>query len=144
MNNNLRQHQNYQNVQILTADRVKIIIMLYDGIIRFNKLAQAAIAEGDIESRALYINKSHAIIGELYNSLNMQEGGEVARNLARLYEFSISQINVASFRNDPGPLGVVNRIIAELKLGWEKIANENNAVGAERVQPQRGSVSNGL
>ncbi|MEK6531686.1 MAG: flagellar export chaperone FliS [Deltaproteobacteria bacterium] len=144
MNNNTRQYQNYQNVQILTADRVKIIIMLYDGVIRFNKLAQSAIEEGDIENRALYINKSHAILGELYNSLNMQAGGEIARNLARLYEFSISELNVASFRNDPAPLGVVNRVIAELKLGWEKIANENNAVAPEHAHGQRGSVSNGI
>lgn len=116
--NGLRQ---YQNVQVMTADRVRIIIMLYEGIIRFNNHAGEAIIKGDIKSRANFINRSTAILSELVNSLNMEEGGEIASKLLSLYEFCIQQLAIANLRNDPAPLEVVNKIVAELKGGWEGI-----------------------
>ena len=121
----------YQNIQVMTADKVRIIIMLYDGVLRFNRCAQRAIAEKKIESRNLYINKSLAIISELANSLNMEEGGEVAMNLARLYDFAQSSLTKANLTNDASAIDGVNRVMAELKAGWEAIAHSSSATAAE-------------
>ncbi|MDP2690485.1 MAG: flagellar export chaperone FliS [Deltaproteobacteria bacterium] len=115
----------YQNVQVMTADRVRLIIMLYEGIIRFNRQAQDAIRDKDIKARGTSINRSIAILSELINSLNMEEGGEIASRLFNLYEYSIQQLTAANLRNDPAPIDVVNRIIGELKGGWEGIAKTN-------------------
>lgn len=129
----------YQNVQVLTADRVRIVIMLYDGIIRFNGLAQKAIGERNVEARTKFINRSIDIINELQNSLNMEEGGEVARNLSRLYDFSLSQLMEANIRNNPALIDSVTRVIKEVKAGWEGIASEK-----ARQQPEHRSISNGI
>lgn len=112
----------YQKVQVMTADRVRLIIMLYDGAVKFNKCAQKAIIEGDVESRNTYINRSQAIIGELKNSLNMEEGGEIARNLSRLYDFSMEKLAEANLKNDASAVEAVTLVINELKSGWEGIA----------------------
>lgn len=121
----------YQNIQVTTADPVRLVIMLYDGILRFNKLAQKAIEGNDVEGRNNYINRSLAIIGELGTTLNMSEGGEVARNLSRLYEFSTAQLTGANMKNDRTAIESVNRVIGELKAGWEAIASERTRVAEE-------------
>ncbi|MBI5491340.1 MAG: flagellar export chaperone FliS [Deltaproteobacteria bacterium] len=125
--NKMRQ---YQNVQVMTADRVRIIIMLCEGVIRFNKSAQKSIREGDIEGRNNFINRSLAIISELNGSLNMEEGGEIARKLRSLYEFSTSQLTQANLKNSAPHIDVVTGIISELKAGWEGIAGKRPETAA--------------
>ncbi len=115
----------YQNVQVMTADRVRLIIMLYEGVIRFNRQAQDAIRDKDIRARGTSINRSIAILSELINSLNMEEGGEIASRLFSLYEYSIQQLTAANLRNDPAPIDAVNRVIGELKGGWEGMEKTN-------------------
>ncbi|MEK7773356.1 MAG: flagellar export chaperone FliS [Deltaproteobacteria bacterium] len=129
--NNIRQ---YQEIQIMTADRVRIVIMLYEGVVRFNKCAQKAIEEKNVEARTNFINRSLAIISELSNVLNMEEGKEVAANLARLYEFVNEQLMRANMRNVSAPLEVVNRIMTELKAGWESIATDRAAQPLKQAQ----------
>ncbi len=125
--NRMRQ---YQNVQVMTADRVRIIIMLCEGVIRFNKSAQRSIREGDIEGRNNFINRSLAIISELNGSLNMEEGGEIAQKLQSLYEFSASQLTQANLKNSARHIDVVTGIISELKAGWEGIAGKGSETAA--------------
>lgn len=131
--NNFRQ---YQEIQIMTADRVRIVIMLCEGVVRFNKCAQKAMEEKNVEARTNFINRSLAIISELSNSLNMEEGGEIARNLARLYDFATEQLMRANMKNTPAPLEVVSRIMTELKAGWEAIATDRAAQPGKQAEPR--------
>ncbi|MBI5468104.1 MAG: flagellar export chaperone FliS [Deltaproteobacteria bacterium] len=133
----------YQKVQVMTADRVRLIIMLYDGVLKFNKCAQRAIKEGDIESRSTYINRSLAIIGELKNSLNMEEGGEIALNLSRLYDFSIEKLAEANLKNDASAVDAVTLVINELKSGWEGIAAAQKPQAGKNIRESAG-ISNGI
>lgn len=120
--NNIAQ---YQKVQVLTADRVRLIIMLYEGVVRFNKCAQKAIKEGDVQARNNSINRSLDILGELTSSLNMEQGGEVAKNLSRLYDFSVQQLMLANMKNESAPIEAVTKVINELKSGWEAISTQD-------------------
>lgn len=133
----------YQKVQVMTADRVRLIIMLYDGVVKFNKCAQRAIKEGDIESRNTYINRSQAIIGELKNSLNMEEGGEIALNLSRLYDFSIEKLAEANLKNDASAVDAVTLVINELKSGWEGIALSQTPQAGKNIRESAG-ISHGI
>ncbi|MFQ5736271.1 MAG: flagellar export chaperone FliS [Thermodesulfobacteriota bacterium] len=132
----------YQNVQVMTADGVRLIVMLYEGIIRFNKQACEAITSGDIMARSNSINRSTAIIGELINSLDMDRGGEIAERLLNLYDFSIQQLTVANLKNDPAPIDAVNRVVTELKAGWEAIEKANDGA-PKRPEQQRVGISHG-
>lgn len=118
---NVRQ---YQSVQVMTADGVRLIIMLYDGVLRFNSLAAASMAQKDVSGRSHYINRSLAIICELMTSLDMERGGEIAVKLASLYDFCVSKLNSANAGNDAGALDAVNRVIMELRGGWAAIASD--------------------
>lgn len=118
---NVRQ---YQNVQVMTADGVRIIIMLYDGILRFNSLASAAIKAKDVSGRSLYINRSIAIVCELLTALDMERGGDIAVKLSSLYDFCVRQLNSANAGNDAAALETVNRVMIELRGGWAAIATD--------------------
>ena len=130
----------YQNVQVLTADRVSLVVMLYDGILRFNRLALKAISDNDIHARGESINRSLEIIGELANSLNMEEGGEIARNLSRLYDFCSTALIEANLKSDAAVIQSVNRVVQEIKSRSEAVAAERQKRPAE--EPLR-SVSCG-
>lgn len=117
----------YKKTEVMTADRVKLIILLYEGIIKFNNFAKNAIVNKNIQERNKYVNKSMAIISELLNALNKEAGGEIALNLEKLYFYMLEQMIQANSKNSAEPLNIVNKLVAEVKLGWEGIANANNA-----------------
>lgn len=138
----MKNFRQYQEIQIMTADRVRIVIMLCEGVVRFNRCAQKAMEEKNVEARTNFINRSLAIISELSNSLNMEEGGEIAGNLARLYDFVSEQLLRANMRNNPAPIEVVNRIMTELKTGWEAIATDRAAQPGKQAEPR--VLANGI
>jgi len=106
----------------MTCGGVRLVVMLYDGVIKFNGLAVMAVRERDIEKRTDYINRSVAIISELYNALDMERGGEVARNLRDLYTYSMGQLAEANRKNSAEMIEGVTKIFKEVKEGWEAVA----------------------
>ncbi|MDR1608203.1 MAG: flagellar export chaperone FliS, partial [Deltaproteobacteria bacterium] len=77
----------YRQTQVTTVDKGRLIIILYEGAIKFIREAQKAQAVGDIPTKANAINRALDIIAELNQSLNMKEGGEIAVNLRQIYKF---------------------------------------------------------
>ncbi len=113
----------YQETTVLTQDKGKLIVLLYEGAIKFLKLAQKDIEAGSYESKNTYINKAWDIINELNVNLDMEAGGEISENLRKLYCFMLTHISTANFKNDQQTLQEVIDMLSELKGGWESIAN---------------------
>ncbi len=116
--------EQYQKVQVMTSDGVRLIIMLYEGIVRFNVGAMEAIENGNIKDRVYFINRSMDIISELNGALNMEDGGEVAENLSKLYDYCVHSLNKANAQNSVEALEGVNRVITEVKAGWLGITSD--------------------
>ncbi len=123
--------QAYQKVQVMTSGGVRLVVMLYEGVIKFNRLAVLAINEKDIEKRTNYINRSVAIISELYNALDMERGKEVARNLSDLYIYSLAQLSEANRKNSAEIINKVTDLFIEVKEGWDAIAASKTASSPE-------------
>ncbi len=119
--------EQYQKVQVMTSDGVRLIIMLYEGIVRFNTGAMEAIENGNIKDRVYFINRSMDIISELNGALNMEAGGEVAENLSKLYDYCVHSLNKANAQNSVEALEGVNRVITEVKAGWLGITSDKAA-----------------
>ncbi len=116
--------EQYQKVQVMTSDGVRLIVMLYEGIVRFNVGAIEAIEKGNIKDRVYFINRSMDIISELNGALNMETGGEIAENLSKLYDYCVHSLNKANAQNSVAALECVNRVIAEVKIGWLGITSD--------------------
>ncbi len=110
----------YQQTQIDTASREQILIMLYDGAIRFTRQAIRAIGEGDISGKVTGIQKAMAIVMEFRTTLDHEVGGEVAANLDALYDYMIRNLLEANVKNEVKPLEVVDGLLSDLRETWKQ------------------------
>jgi len=108
----------YQQNQVNTASPEQILLMLYDGAIRFTRRAIAGIEENEPEMKASGITKAMAIIVEFSNSLNHDIGGEIAEDLDALYDFMIRELTSANLKNDVEKLRNVEKLLVDLRLTW--------------------------
>ncbi len=120
----------YQNNQIATASREQILLMLYDGAIRFCKQAKKGLEDGDIAIKGRYIGKVMAILAELSNSLDHEIGGDIASNLDALYAYMQKELSKANVKNDAGPIDTVCTMLCELRATWAEAIEINNVDNA--------------
>ena len=111
----------YQDTTITTQDKGRLIVLLYDGAIKFMKLAVKEIEAGNWEAKGKYINRAQDIINELNAVLNTEAGGEIAANLRKLYCFMNSRLSQANIKRDPQMIREVITLMEELNQGWKAI-----------------------
>jgi len=136
---------NYQNAykkaSVNTLDQNKLIIMLYDGAIKNATFAVEYMKSGDIEKVHNCLVKTKNIITELMATLNMDHGGEIAKNLQSLYSYMFSQLIEANMEKKSEPVVVVIDLLKELKAAWVQINNKNkNETNKQKVS--QGIVNN--
>lgn len=125
----------YRNNQVLTASPEQILIMLYDGAIRFVRQAKFAIEDGRLGDKATAISKAVAIITEFSNTLDYEVGGEIALDLSQLYDFMIRELSAVNACSDTKRLEPVEKILLDLREGFAGAAEINrNGVQAQQNQ----------
>lgn len=124
----MQQLSAYRKAEVNTSDKVKIISLLYDGAINFIKVARKRMELGDIAGKGLYIGKASSVVGELLSSLNMEEGGEIAKNLSRLYDFVMDRLINANMKNDQKALDEAEKVLDVLRSAWKDLGKNNTAV----------------
>jgi flagellar protein FliS len=121
----------YRHAQVETASPAQLLVMLYDGAIRFLNVALEKMASGEIEPRHTNLIKAQKIITELLGSLNMKDGGEVSANLQRLYTYMLQKLVEANMRDQPKPIEEVVGMLRELRESWATIAQQQLSGGQE-------------
>ncbi|MBN1942705.1 MAG: flagellar export chaperone FliS [Phycisphaerae bacterium] len=114
--------QTYQTNAVTTQSGGKIIVMLYEGAIRFLHQAIAALEKKDYIEKGRLINRTLDILMELDAVLNMDAGGEVAQNLRKLYRFMGVHLVQANVKKDPDKIRQVIHLLENLLEGWRQIA----------------------
>ena len=109
-------------MEIRTATPEMVIVKLYEGALRFIRAARSHQEAGHIAGRATSIAKALAIVNELQHSLNLECGGEIARNLDSLYFFVTDRLLEANLRGTIAPLDVAAGILSTLNEAWVEIA----------------------
>ncbi|MDX9714311.1 MAG: flagellar export chaperone FliS [Dissulfurispiraceae bacterium] len=111
----------YKQAEVSTSDRVRIIGLLYDGAINFIKMAEKKIQDNDVAGKGLFIVKATAIVTELSNSLDAEQGGEIAANLHRLYDFVVDRLITGNMNSDIKSLHEAINILEILRSGWKEL-----------------------
>jgi len=124
----MQQLSEYRKAEVNTSDRVKVISMLYDGAINFIRVARKRMELSDIAGKGLYIGKASSVVGELLSSLNMEEGGEIAKNLSRLYDFVMDRLINANMKNDQKALDEAEKVLDVLRSAWKDLGKNNTVV----------------
>ena len=112
----------YQENAVTTQSRGHLVVMLYDGAIKFLRRAAIAMDAGNHEEKANCLNRATAIIDELNITLDLEHGGEIAMNLRKLYGFMIRHLNQGLIQNDSRRLREVAKLLEELNAGWKGVS----------------------
>ncbi len=126
-------YQKYKATSIQSASREKLLLMMYEGAIKFTKLAIKAAEEKKVAERCVNIGRAFDIVLELNNTLDHKIGGEIAATLEQLYMFCTEQYTKANITGDPAPLKTTLKILENLYEGWkgaiEKVKKDEEKTG---------------
>jgi flagellar protein FliS len=131
----------YRQTQVTTVDKGRLIIILYEGAIKFIREAIKAQEAGDIPLKASSINRALDIITELNQSLNMQEGGDIAINLRRIYKFWNDHLLSAKVNRDGAGLSDVEAMMVSLAQAWQVVCQDPEAAKVTSKESPTGGLS---
>lgn len=116
-------YQKYKQTSITSASREQILLMLYEGAIKFTKLAIQAAEQKKVAERGQNLMRAYDIIMELQVSLDHKVGGDVAKQLDQLYTFVLDQYTKMNISGDIEAAKAALKVIENLYEGW-KVAVE--------------------
>ncbi len=123
------------------ASPEQILLMLYDGAIRFTREAITGVEENKAELRIHGVSKAMAIVTEFSNTLNHDIGGKIAENLHELYDFMIRELTSANIDNDVTKLRNVEKLLVDLRQTWGEAVVVNKKEKAAAVAVAEPKVS---
>lgn len=130
--------QAYFQTQLTTVGQGELLLLLYDGALKFLAQAREKIIAKDYAAKGILISKALDIINELDGSLNENAGGDLARNLHQLYFMCSAKLLEANMRMDPALLDISINILTGLRSAYAQIINtpEAKAAGAQIAAKQ--------
>lgn len=109
---------------VLAANPHQLIVLLFDGALLSIDTASSHMRNGDMEGKGHSISRAIEIVSSgLAASLDTGRGGEIAHNLAALYNYIGRQLVAANLNNDPAPLDEARRLLQQLKDAWSEISH---------------------
>lgn len=134
----LNPYAQYQRTQVETADQGKLLLMLYDGALRFLGRSRSALQENNGEEANNNLVRVQEILAELMASLDL-ETGDVALSLFRLYEYMHYQLVQANIKKEAVLLDQVEAMLLELKEAWSSALGAGNV--PLKVQEEESSTA---
>ncbi|MEW6517303.1 MAG: flagellar export chaperone FliS [candidate division FCPU426 bacterium] len=110
----------YQESRVFTASREELVLMLYDGALKFTNRGLEALRNGDRPAMNYNLLRAQKIVHYLDMSLNMQQGEEVAKNLARLYDFIKRRLGECQRSQEREPGEEALSILKHMRETWQQ------------------------
>ncbi|MDR1241619.1 MAG: flagellar export chaperone FliS [Deltaproteobacteria bacterium] len=128
----------YLQTNVSTTSPGELVILLYDGAVKFLNRAKKFIAERDYARKGIAISKAMDIINELSSTLNRDKGGELAENLYKLYFWCNTRLAMANLKLDAEIVDSVIKVLSGLRSAYAQIQNlpEAQAAAAQLAASQ--------
>lgn len=111
----------YQQAQFATADRGQILLLMFDGGLRFLARAEAALQANRLDEFVGQLGRAQAVIAELLHTLDHRAGGEVAERLDALYRFMLEHLVHANVQKSPRHVADVRRLLGTIADAFRQI-----------------------
>lgn len=135
--------KSYKSQSVRTASPGKLVLMLFDGYLRFTASAKKSFDETDLVKKNEGINnnliRAQNIVSELQSSLDMTVPGELPGTLYRLYDYVLTNLQQANIKKDPQKIDESDNVMSELRESWAEMLTQNPDVDVSSDQP--GSMS---
>ncbi len=115
-------YQAYRTTQVQTSSPAELILLLYDGAIKYCRQAEAHLDNGERELAHNALLRSQDIIDELAVSLDFSAGEEIAQGLSQLYDYMGQRLVEANIHKDKAPITEVAAMLQELRETWAEAA----------------------
>lgn len=125
-------HQAYKQNSVNTASPGELTLLLYNGCLKFIKLAKRAIEDNQVEQRNENLLKAQNIVQELMVTLNMDV--EVSHNLMQMYDYLHRRLVEANLKNDTQILEEVESFVMEFRDMWKEVIQSTRKQYAESGQ----------
>ena len=112
----------YYQTHVQSRSPTELVVMLYDGALRFTEQAADAMDRQDMAAKAIAMSKALAILSELQNTLNLQDGGQVAQQLDALYTHMTERLIDANVQRTSAPIREVIGLLRPLREAWAQVA----------------------
>jgi flagellar protein FliS len=136
-------HSTYQSVQVTTTDRGRLLLMMYEGSMKFLRQAKIGLEENDIPKFCRFLSKGQAIISELMNTLDFDKGGDIARDLDRLYDFMLFYLTEANLYRDPERIKKVIELLETVYRAYKDIIEKDKNAERSPAEPNSKTPSQG-
>jgi flagellar protein FliS len=120
-------YQAYQHNAVTTAAPEQLVVMLFDGALKFSRRAVAAYEARQLPQATQNISRMTSIVNELNASLDMEAGGAIAENLRSIYTFINRHLIAAVRESDPHRVKQAANMLAELREAFAQAAKEVRA-----------------
>ena len=128
-------YQQYRATKVGTASRVDLVVMLYQGVVRFTRAAIEATEHGDVKAAHRGFTRAQDIVAELVTTLDYDRGGEVAKQLLALYDYAFRRLVEANCKKDVVPAREVIQIFRDLGMAWQELAARQRQADPNAVRP---------
>jgi flagellar protein FliS len=115
--------QAYRESSVLSAPPEALVVMLYDGALRFLFQAAVLMREKQIEPMHRKLRRAEDIIIHLRDALDMEQG-EISERLHAIYMFCLRHLRQARFDQDPAKIEDVRKLLSELREAWATISQQ--------------------
>jgi len=114
----------YQQTHVQSRSPVELVLMLYDGLLRFLGEARDAIGRNDLVDKREKMSRALAILSELQNTLNMTEGGNIASSLDGLYTYVNGRLLDANMHHTTAGIDEALRLLTPIREAWSQLATQ--------------------
>jgi flagellar protein FliS len=112
----------YYQTHVQSRSPLELVVMLYDGALRFLDQAAVAMDERDMATKAVALSRAFAVLNELQSTLNVKDGGELARQLDALYSHMHDRLVDANVQRSSAPIRDVINLLTPLRDAWMQVA----------------------
>jgi flagellar protein FliS len=123
----------YRQTSVETATPTRLIVMLYDGAIRFLSQALPAMHAKKYDQQSLLIGKAQSIIAYLRDTLDHETGRTFAGSLDTIYAALQSSLNEACIYDKPEHVEKAIEVLRDLREAWAEVDRQCQAGKAERI-----------
>ena len=136
----------YKKLEVTSANRLKLILMVYDAAIASLKQAIDSHKRNDTIKRNRFISWAQLIISELNNALNMEQGKDISEPLSKIYYFLNRHLNEVHTGNDIHKVNQSLNILSNLRDAWKEISvkTEQQSIKSEKSGSNMAANSEGL
>lgn len=124
----------YQTTDTLGKSQLDLIIKVYDGAIAAYKQAGQAFKDENIPKGREELEKAKKFVTHLYTTLDMEKGGDIAKQLSDLYSFVVNQTNIVEATKDLKTIDDIIIILDNLRQGWVELKQQGVTENQQKKQ----------